>query len=117
MHHLKSLQEVVGIKSLLDLKRIKNEWIEKFTFMTLLEKEDFKSEKETLCAQEMKTVWRTWKLNVDKLSPGAKLLLQLASFLAPENKPKEFVKTKTKAESELTQPVTKKAPTCLSLLK
>ena len=49
-----------------------------------LEKEEFKSEKETLCAQEMKTVWRTWKLNVDKLSPGAKIVTPISLFLAPE---------------------------------
>ena len=38
-----------------------------------------------------KTVWTTWRLNVENLSPDAKLVLQLSSFIGPENKPLEFV--------------------------
>eukprot|EP00943_MAST-04B_sp_MAST-4B-sp1_P008264 g8264.t1 len=42
--------------------------------------------------RDEKTVWTTWRLNVENLSPDAKLVLQLSSFIGPENKPLEFVK-------------------------
>merc|ERR1711871_1199581 len=93
-HHLIALQ-TLGVESLKDVIDVTAEDVEEF-MVKKVEQNRFAREKEKLStftfAKETDTVWTTWKVNVGMLSDNAKLLLQLASFIGPEQKPVEFAK-------------------------